>query len=426
MEMLRKFFPIALLVTAISFTSCDDDDGGDNNGGGGGNGTLAEQAEASGNIVTSDSSSTGATSLEDLFNEDFSEGNSWAVGTSYQGLFAEGELTAEEIEEAKDGGNVKSGAITADETWSGVVILDGAVFVDENVTLTIEAGTKVVAISDGTIDYLLVRQGGVINAIGTAEEVIVFTAVDDENNDGTYEAPTRGDFGGLLLNGRASINNGDSNGEAAAEVDVDEAYGGSDDADNSGTLQYIRIEYSGNQIDPETEHNGLTLNGVGNGTKIDHIQIFQGRDDGIEFFGGTVEMSDIVVIGSGDDQVDWTFGWRGTITNLLAIVAEDGGHRGIEGDNQNENNAATPFSEPSITNVTLIDLNEGADNDENEAVLLRVGTKGVIENLRTEGFKTGIRIVNDQTLLNVIDDDLNVESSINDDADNMTIFEGDS
>ena len=144
---------------------------------------------------------------------------------------------------------------------------------------------------------MLFRSGGKIEAVGTEDSPIVFTS-------GTA-SPARGDWGGIILCGKAPINKGTT---ATAEVG-DVLYGGTDATDNSGTLKYVRVEYTGNAINTEKEHNGFSFNGIGNGTTLEYLQAYMGGDDGFEFFGGTVNASFLVSTGSKDDSFDWTYGW---------------------------------------------------------------------------------------------------------------------
>lgn len=255
--------------------------------------------------------------------------------------------------------------------------MTGSVVVEEGGTLIIPAGTRIEA-SGGTESYLTVKQGGKIFAEGTSAKPIVFTSTN----------PTPGSWGGIVICGRAPINKGLT---ATAEVG-NGTYGGNDVNDNSGVLRFVKIEYAGAIFTAEKEFNGLSLFGVGKGTVIDNIAIVNGSDDGIEFFGGTVNVSNIVSVGNEDDAFDWTEGWTGKATNLYAKRRADGsGNRGVEGDNNSTNNAATPVSSPTLENVTLI----GATNGESDGMKLREGTQANINNVVLSGWKTGINIQHD-------------------------------
>ena len=282
------------------------------------------------------------------------------------------------------------GSISEDRTISEDVFLDGAVTVEDGVTLTIKKGVTIVAKAED-LSYLLVKQGGKIIAEGTADEPIVFTS-------NSHEA---GAWGGIHICGKATINSG-----ATGLSEIGNAtYGGTDDADNSGTLKYVRVEYSGTILDAEHEANGISFYGVGKGTTVDHVQIYVGADDGIEFFGGTVEIKHVYVYGAQDDSFDWTEGWRGKGQYLIAVQTA-GGDRGFEGDNLGSNNTAEPYANPTFSQVTLIGDNEG----DGYGMKLREGTKGKIYNFIVTNFdKRSIHVEHDQTLLNVVDGSLKAD-----------------
>ena len=185
--------------------------------------------------------------------------------------------------------------------------LTSALIIPEGITLTINPGV-VVRATIGADVFVAVLQGGIINAEGTAENPIVFTS--------DSATPNAGDWGGLIILGRAPINSV-SGGDATSTSEIGGLpYGGSQVDDNSGILRYVRIEFSGGAADASSENNGFSFYGVGNGTTIEFIQAFEGRDDGIEFFGGTVNATYVSVVGSQDDSVDWTEGYTGTLTNV--------------------------------------------------------------------------------------------------------------
>src|SRR5690606_18682644 len=179
-----------------------------------------------------------------------------------------------------------AGNLTEDLTLDASVDykLTGALNVRNGATLTIPEGTTISAIAGGTDVYLLVERGGKIIANGTEENPITFTS--------DAATPAAGDWGGIIINGKAPISRqaGAPN-EAATEINTAVLFGGDNTADNSGSLKYVVIEYTGARINDSAEHNGLTLNGVGNGTTLDNIVIKNGDDDAIEFFGGTVNAS---------------------------------------------------------------------------------------------------------------------------------------
>ena len=154
----------------------------------------------------------------------------------------------------------------------------------------------------------------------------------------------------------------------------------------------MRFEYSGYAYNADKEFNGLSMFGVGNGTTIDYVQVHEGSDDGFEWFGGTVDASHLIVTNYasevGDDLFDWTEGWNGTGENWYGIRTNDG-NRGIEADNNSNNEAATPISNPTIKNLTLIGNNGGG---ENHAIKLRVGTKAQFDNVVLKNWGTGFDV----------------------------------
>ncbi|TDX87208.1 hypothetical protein [Epilithonimonas xixisoli] len=276
-------------------------------------------------------------------------------------------------------GEVKSGeTVTLDATK--VYKLTGAVAVKAGGTLVIPAGTKIEA-SGGTSAYITVEQDGKIFANGTAAAPIVMTSPN----------PTPGSWGGLVICGKAPINKGTT---ATAEVG-NATYGGTNAADNSGIIKFVRIEYAGAIYQADKEFNGLSLFGVGNGTVIDNVSLINGSDDGIEFFGGTVNVSNIVSVYNEDDAFDWTEGWNGTATNIYTKRRANGvGNRGIEADNNSNDNNANPRSNPTIKNATFI----GGTTGEADAVKLRVGTHGSLDNIVLSNWTTGINLEHDATV----------------------------
>ncbi len=305
---------------------------------------------------------------------------------------------------------ILEGQITTDQTLeaSNTYELRGGVSVVDGVTLTIEAGTRIVAGNTGGVfAYLAIEQGAKIMAEGTANQPIVFTS--------NKSTPNPGDWGGLLLAGKAPINRGNV---ATTEV-ANLTYGGTDSADNSGILRYVRLEYTGGKINADAEYNGLSLYGVGNGTTIEYIQAFNGNDDGIEFFGGTVNLKYALVTGAGDDSFDWTDGWVGNGQFWIAQQTSNAGDRGIEADNLKSDNAATPFSNPTLSNITLIGAEDG--DGKNKGILFRRGTKAAIYNMIIKGFPSkGIEFNDDQTFTNLNSNDLVIRNSI---IDNESSFD---
>lgn len=266
--------------------------------------------------------------------------------------------------------------------------LESALIVPDGLTLTVEPGV-VVRAATGSDVYVAILQGGTINAEGTSSNPIVFTSA--------TATPNPGDWGGLIVLGRAPINSV-VGGDATSTSEIGGLpYGGNIVDDNSGIIRYVRIEFSGGAADAASENNGFSFYAVGNGTTIEFIQAFEGADDGVEFFGGTVDASFVSVIGAQDDSVDWTEGYSGSLTNVY-IEHRQIHDKGIEGDGFNTdigNNSSPVFwSAPTITNLTINGL--GSSN-ENEAVRLRAGTRATITNVFLQGFAEGFDLDDTET-----------------------------
>ncbi|WP_089380684.1 multidrug transporter [Lutibacter agarilyticus] len=264
-------------------------------------------------------------------------------------------------------------------------ILNGALVMAEGTTLTIEAGTTINALASGSDIYIAIAQGAKIEANGTKENPIVMTS--------NSSAPKAGDWGGLIILGKAPINSV-ATGTSTSEIGS-LPYGGSDAADNSGTLRYVRVQYSGGKADGSSENNGFSFYGVGNGTTVEYIQMFEGLDDGLEFFGGTVNVNYVSVINAYDDSIDWTEGFSGKVTN--AYIKHGVDHdKAFECDGYNTDigNNSSPkfFSAPEVTNVTVVSA-----NDASEAIRLRAGTQGIFTNIVLNDFAEGFDLDGDTT-----------------------------
>ena len=264
--------------------------------------------------------------------------------------------------------------------------LNGGFHVKAGATLTIQPGVNIVAVDDDIVDYILIEQGAKIDAQGTASNPIIMTS----------ERKEPGAWGGLHICGKASINV--EGGTAKSEIG-DATYGGSDDADNSGVLKYIRLEYTGYAFDEEHEANGVTFYGVGNGTKIDHLQAYMGSDDGFEWFGGTVNVSHLVATNCSDDSFDWTQGWRGKGQFMVAYQApeSDLGYDCdclMECDNLDKNFAASPVSSPILANLTLVGNNSSANT---RGIRLRAGTQAKIYNALVSGKTNTLTVETEET-----------------------------
>lgn len=270
--------------------------------------------------------------------------------------------------------------------------LTGKLQVSSGATLTIPAGTVIKA-SGGTASYIAIAQGGKIFVNGTASDPVIMTSAS--------ATPAAGNWGGLVICGKAPINR-TSGGTGTAQAEVSElTYGGTEAGDSSGAIRYLVISYCGAAYSNEKEFNGVSFFGVGSGTVVENVEVYHGADDGFEFFGGTVNTKNLIAIGNEDDQFDWTEGWSGTNQNWYGKIAFGKGNRGIEADNYEFGFANTPLSNPTITNMTLIGPGSAADGTaypENDALKLRRGTKGIFSNLYLDGWKTGFNVEHDETI----------------------------
>ncbi len=281
--------------------------------------------------------------------------------------------------------------ITADTRWTSEneYLLDGLIFVDNGATLTIEAGTVVrgvlntdITTGDGAA-ALIVRKGAKLMAVGTAEQPIIFTAEEDDLSDsGDLTEEDRGLWAGVILLGSAPTNQPTTNNQIEGIDPTSESaqYGGSNPADNSGSLRYVSIRHSGFSISgvEGDEIQGLTLGGVGNGTTIEYVEIFASNDDGIEIFGGTVDIKYAAVAFSADDGFDTDQGWSGRGQFWFCIQDDDEAGRCAEQDGGDDGGTnATPFSTGAISNATYIGsgVASAPGNDGNAPLVrLREGT----------------------------------------------------
>ncbi|WP_426790857.1 hypothetical protein [Sphingobacterium sp. WOUb80] len=253
-----------------------------------------------------------------------------------------------------------TGEITANTTWTSdkIYLLKGFVFVSNGATLTIEPGT-IIKGDKATKGTLTVTRGSKINATGTVDKPIVFTS------GLAAGARSQGDWGGVILLGKAPVNQGTDvmiEGGLAAPSGKDAKnyiyYGGSDAADNSGVMKYVRIEYAGIAYSVDNEINGLTMGGVGNGTTLEYIQVYRSGDDAFEWFGGTVNAKHLLAVGTWDDDFDTDFGYSGNVQFALAqrvpTVADQSGSNGFESDNNATGTDQTPKTSAVFSNVTIL------------------------------------------------------------------------
>ena len=294
------------------------------------------------------------------------------------------------------------GNISADKTLdaSKIWLLKGRVSVESGATLTIPAGTIIKAASGTGADAstLIIARGGKIIANGTADAPIIMTSVSDNIEvGGSYptsgaalNVDTRGLWGGLLILGKApSSFSGDVTElqiEGIPTSDVNGLYGGTDATDNSGSIQYLSIRHGGAEIGEGNEINGLTLGGVGSGTTINQIEVVGNVDDGIEFFGGTVNASNLLVWGQGDDAIDIDQAYAGTIDGAMVVLTAASDH-GFEIDGP-EGSATGRFT---LKNATVIGATDDCDAEgvDGEMADFRKGATGDVLNITFMDFASG-------------------------------------
>ncbi len=274
-------------------------------------------------------------------------------------------------------------------------VINGPLLMSSGTTLTIPAGTTLTALPVGVNAYIAIQQGAKIDAQGTASNPIVLTSASTN--------PGSGDWGGLVILGNAPINSTAPGSTDTATSEVGQlSYGGNDPADDSGTISYMRIEYAGGAIDGNAELNALSLYAVGTGTSIDHVQVYLGSDDGVEFFGGTVNIDFLSVVGAEDDSVDWTEGYRGTITNVyIEQLAMADGDSGFEMDGFNTDFSLEDtnlLSRPTVNNITFI-----GNADNSRAFRVRAGSGGLFNNVSISNTGRGVIVEDDEAAFRTSD-----------------------
>ena len=259
---------------------------------------------------------------------------------------------------------ILNGTITSNRTLKADTkySLTGSFIVDNGATLTIEAGTKITADKGGTDVYIAVLKGSKIDIQGTEANPVVISSYN----------PAAGDWGGLTICGKATTTAGVN---ATAEVGGF-VYGGTTDNDNSGSIKNLVIIGTGAQINSESQYNGVSFYAVGSETVVENIAVIDGSDDGVEFFGGTVNASNLYLENNEDDSVDWTEGWNGTITNTYISHTIEGFSTAFEGDKVNNN--------PKFVNVTAVSTVGGTAlqfKKESGATITKLHLSGYEENI---------------------------------------------
>ncbi len=283
-------------------------------------------------------------------------------------------------------GNITDGTVVL--RANTIYKLTGPLSVGTGATLKIEEGAQIIGQTpNGSSNlYINILRGGKIDAQGTATNPIIFNSSDN----------LPGGWGGICIHGYAPNNVGL---DAASEINGVQ-YGGTIANDNSGTMKYVVIKNSGAK-NGSKEFNGLSMFSVGSGTQISYIAILNGNDDAFEWYGGTVGGSFLYAENNDDDNFDWDLGYVGVLSNLYSINTNTNASsdsRGIEADGNPDNNAATPFSNPTVSDVTLIGRGSTFAGTQKEGIYLRRGVKGKISNVFVQGYIVGVGVEHDLTI----------------------------
>ncbi len=267
--------------------------------------------------------------------------------------------------------------------------LTGTLVVKDGAVLDIPAGTRIEA-SEGYGSYIIVAQGGKLNVNGTAAKPVVMTADDESKAKAGY-------WGGVIINGKAKISGASEGVTAICEMNSKFTYGGTNDDDNSGSITYLIMKYAGARSSADVEHNGLTLDAVGRGTKIENIYIFENADDGIECFGGSVNLKNVLVVNQDDDMFDCTQGYKGKWENFYgvwegAFSSTEADPRGVEADGNFDGKTPTDINQSNFT-VANMTFNLKLANDPSttngklmfDVIKLRRGAKAAMTNVLIKG-----------------------------------------
>jgi len=301
--------------------------------------------------------------------------------------------------------------ITTNTTWSGVILLQNKIYVKNNATLTIQPGTIIRGdkLTQGT---LIITRGAKINAIGTASQPIIFTSNEAVGN------RNEGDWGGLVILGLAKNNQpgGVANIEGILPT-TDTQFGGNFDNDNSGTLNYVRVEFGGIPLEPNKEINGITFGSVGSLTTVDYVQVSFSGDDSFEWFGGTVNCKHLIAYRGLDDDFDTDFGYRGKVQFGLIIRDKDlsdaaGDSNSFESDNDATGSTAQPKTMPIFSNITIVGpkgngtVTLPVGEKFEKAFRLRRNTSTSVFNSLITGWEKGLSIEGSAVVANVNGDSL--------------------
>jgi hypothetical protein len=306
-----------------------------------------------------------------------------------------------------------TGDITTSVSWTAnnKYILKGFVYVKAGAAVIIEPGTIIKGdkASKGT---LIIERGAQLIAVGNATQPIVFTSNETPGN------RSYGDWGGIILCGRAPINL--PGGEGTVEGGTNALYGGTNPSDNSGKLKFVRIEFAGIAFQPNQEINGLTMGGVGSATEIAYVQVSYCGDDSFEWFGGNVNAKYLISFRSWDDDFDTDNGYSGKIQFAAALrdkdIADQSGSNGFESDNDGQGTTATPITKAIFSNVSIFgpmnDAGTVINGQFKRGAHLRRNTQTSIYNSLIAGYPTGLFIDGSATESNAAASDLQVKNTI--------------
>ncbi len=394
---MKKFFLFFFTVAALTIVACSDDDNGD--------GPTVLDADGDGVPDSVDNCPQNANADQTDSDGDGSGDACDPPGTG--GTDDDGGSMEAPIVNVDDN-------ITTDVTWTAANIyrLNGRIAVEAGATLNIEAGTIIKGApgQGSNATALVVARGATINATGSSTAPIIFTSTDDEIQPGMVSSPNltendRGLWGGLIVLGDAPISVADNSGTAQIEgipaTDPNGNYGGTNDGDSSGTIRYVSVRHGGTNIGSGNEINGITFGGVGSGTTVSFIEVVANVDDGVEFFGGSVDASNVIVWAQNDDAIDIDQAYTGTVSNVV-VAQGAGSDHAFEIDGP-EGNAPGSYV---IENATLFGSTSGEIAD------YRDGATGANNSVFVTGFNTSadIEFDNNEVTQGFLDGDLTFDS----------------
>lgn len=290
------------------------------------------------------------------------------------------------------GGSIGTRTLYSDTVY----VIDRFAYVDSGDILTIQPGTIIKANTGNgaNASALIIARGGKINAVGTSANPIIFTSVEDDIQPGetlsTLSTDSKGLWGGVIILGKAPVSVGDGDIEGVIEgvpsIYTFSRYGGNNEADNSGTMKFVSIRYTGTELITDQEIQGLTLGGVGSATVISDIEIISSDDDGVEFFGGTVSVTNMLIAYQSDDAVDLDQNYSGTMSNFLVFV-----NNAAAGNDANEHDGPENVTYTdglyTLMNSAFINLSGNS-----RAGTLKSGAQGTIKDCAFIDFNAGFRI----------------------------------